>query len=194
MKLRTSTIILSLLFIAELIFLILNKGNMSITSEPYSALGNLSENYTVFLVVTTILFIGLALVIKKMYSLMRIKNSWEIYIFPLLGIITLLIPYRAEVPVSRTIHTVLGIITALLLVWIIITFNKKYCAKKGFKQFFSKYTPALMFFGTLILFLVFGLNAIMEIYYSIVLVLWINIVNFNLENETSSKTTTTRKK
>jgi len=186
MKLRNYTITLSLLFIAELIYLMLNKGDMVLTSEPYSALGNIAENYLVFLFGTALLLIGFILMVNKMYKLTDIKRGIEIFLFPAVGIITLLIPYKKELMITTLIHTLLGIMTAIILLWIIIKFNKVYTIKKGFKQTFSKLMPAMMFFGTLILFLIFGLNAIMEIFYSVLLLSWVNIVNFKLENETAN--------
>jgi hypothetical protein len=186
MKLRNATILLSLLFIAELIYFAMNKGNISLMQEPFSTLGNIEGNYFIFLTATTMILIGFMAVISKMYKLTKTNMDWEIYTFPLFVIITILIPYKNDF-LSRTMHTILGAIAAVIFIWIIIKFNRNYSPPKKNLKEFSKSVPYLLFFGTLIAFLLTGLNSFIQLVYVIFLIAWINTVNFSLENSTSSK-------
>jgi hypothetical protein len=186
MKLRNATILLSLFFIAELIYLAVNNGNISLMQEPFSTLGNTNGNYLIFLISTALVLIGFMALTLKMYKLTNTKKDWELYAFPTIVIITLLTPYKHEF-VSRTIHTILGVAAALIFILIIIKFNRNYSPPNKNLKKFSIAVPYLLFFGTLIAFLLTGLNSFIQILYLSILLPWINIVNFSLEDLNSSK-------
>ncbi|MFA6089800.1 MAG: hypothetical protein WC755_08130 [Candidatus Woesearchaeota archaeon] len=188
MKIRTATIILSLLFICELIYFTINKGSVPLIDAPFSTLGNIEGNYLVFLFGTGIILIGFILLVHKMYVLTRTKIGWEIYVFPAIVIITLIVPYNKEQVPSRVIHTALGIISSIILLWIIVKFNRNYYSENKSIKKFSESVPYLMFFGTLILFLLLGLNVFMELFFVFLLLLWLNLINFNLEKESEHRT------
>ncbi|MGM5484492.1 MAG: hypothetical protein ACQEP1_01315 [Nanobdellota archaeon] len=171
---RTSIRIISVLSIIIVSLLILKSGEISLLKEPLSMIGNMEGNYPLFLAGTGIVIVLLPFVIKRITDKLNAGLKREHIAFALIGITAILLPYNDEMMLSKAIHTFLGIAAALVMTRIIYVIDKDFHPENKAAKFISRYTPIISILGTFALFIITGLNTIIELFYFATMLIWFN--------------------
>lgn len=178
LKLRYLTMITTFIFIIFISLLLINRDQKSIFSDPISAIGNLGKNYPIFVIGSIITFLLFTLIVMNIYHKEKIKIGWELFSVPVLGISSIIVPYRDHLPILKNVHNFLVVISAILILRLIYIYNQKTKAKK-IRTKFNKHLPEFAFFGTLILYLATGMNTLIELFYIVIIFYWINHVSYH---------------
>lgn len=173
MKLRNYALILSVLTVIEITILALSTHGNPITQITISKIGSLEGNYTFFLLATSILIIMFALFLHKLYESIHRDPKIDLYIMPVLSVIGLLFKSGPDFNFSKIIHTILFVISAILVVRIMWDLNE--VLQKKPKRIIT--APRVAFFGTLLTFIFVGPSLIAEAIYLGAVLSWINIAS-----------------
>ena len=155
--------------------------------KPLSAIGNIPENYLMFLLGGGIVFYFVTLFLIKIHIKQNIKISWELYLLPVLILLTLTIPYKEEFLLGKILHTMTGIIGAVLILFLMYKINKYYFPENPLIQKITKNIPPITIIGTLILFITMGMNVIMQLFYLTTTLIWINLTAFSKPKQKKTK-------
>ncbi len=178
LKLKTISLIITVVGIFIMSWLILNRGGISLIEKPLSAIGNLPSNYLIFLFGSGLVFYFVLIFFLKIHFIKNKRIGWELYVFPVLILSTLLIPYKEGLFVARVLHTSTGVLSALILVVTMYRINRFYFPRNVLLKKILRIIPVLTFFGTLIIFFVSGLNAFMQLFYLLLSLIWIDMIAF----------------
>ena len=177
-KLKYLSLFTTFFFMIFISVLLMNRQGYSIVRDPISAIGNLTENFPIFFLGSAITFLLFTYVVYKIYQRDEIKVGWEVFSVPILGISSVLVPFRDHLPILKNVHNLLVILSAVVILRMIAIYNKKIKYKRKY-HYFSRHIPEIGFFGTLILYLLTGLNTIIELFYIVIIFYWINYVTYN---------------
>lgn len=178
--------IITLLGSFVLFWLINNRGFLNLIEKPLSAIGNIPSNYLMFFLGSGIVFYFVILFFIKIYVANKIKVVWELYALPVFVLLTLIIPYNDEFLLGKILHTIAGVVGALIIVFIMYRVNKFYFPENKIIKKITHSIPQVTIIGTLSLFFAFGLGTIMQLFYLFMSVLWINLTAFSF-NKSSNK-------
>ena len=157
----------------------INRQHVSLIEDPLSTVGNLKENYPIFVVGTAIMAILGYLLTDSLYKYKDMKR-WYLPFMPLIGIIALILPYNDHMMISKILHTALGIIAAGIIIIVMWDLNRHYQPEKEMIRKYYNNLPKIAIFGTLTLFTITGISAVMEIFYLGSILSWVNIVSRSL--------------
>jgi hypothetical protein len=178
LKLRYLTMITTFIFLIFISLILINRKHKNIFYDPISAIGNLSKNYPIFVIGSIITFLLFTYIILNIYQKEKIKVGWEVFSVPILGISSILVPYRDHLPILKNVHNFLAVLSAILILRLIYIYNNETQSKK-IKTKFHKHIPEIAFFGTLILYLATGMNTLIELFYIVIVFYWINQVSYD---------------
>jgi hypothetical protein len=177
-RLRYASIALTLLILSLISFLLINNQGKRIFKDPLSAIGNISNNYPVFVIGALITFPLFTTIIYKLYKKENIKVDWKVFSIPVLGIISIIIPYQDNYPVLKNIHTILAAICAYMIIYVIQKYSERNKQNKIIIKIIDYHLPLIAIIGSLILYLFFGLNSLIQLVYISTILLWINFVSY----------------
>ena len=181
MNLKRYAIILSFftaLFICVIAF---SSQGIPLTHISISKIGSLEGNYLFYLLSTSALIIMFSLFLQKIYETLGEQPRLSLYIVPILSVIALLFKAGTEPTFGKIFHTVLFVISGLLVVIVMYDLNKILSKNNSFnKKIFA--APKVAFFGTIIIFTIIGLNVITEIFYIGAVLSWMHSVSVTLSH------------
>jgi hypothetical protein len=177
-KLRYLTFASSLIFIILISYLILKKGENKLIDYPISTFGNIEQNFFLFILGSFILLTIFTNIITRLYNENNVKIRWWIYLIPIFGIITVIIPYRNDNVTYKQLHTLFAVICSSLILLTMHIYNKHNNEKNKIIKKINSLIPIISLIGTLTLFLFTGINTIMQIFYLSLLIYWINQVSY----------------
>lgn len=179
LNLKTLSIIITLTAIIFISTLIKRRDILNLLEKPISAIGNLNQNYLLFLLGAGIVFYFIILFLIKIHTTQKIKISWELYALPILLILMFAFPYRDEFILAKILHTIAGVIAAVIMMYIIYKVNKYFFPENKFLRKINKNIPTITITGTLLLFFITGISTMMQLFYLIMGLLWINLTAFS---------------
>ena len=168
-------------------WLIFNRDVIRLLEKPISAIGNMPENYLVFLLGSGLVFYFLTLFLIKTYKLEKIKIGWELYALPILVLLTLIIPYREDLILAKILHTTTGVLGAIVIMFIMYKINKQHIPENPLIKKITKHTPIITIIGTITLFIITGLSTIMQLFYLSASIIWINLIAFSKTKKKNKK-------
>jgi hypothetical protein len=175
MKLRNYAIMISIFTLIEIAILALSTQGVPITQTSISKIGSLQGNYLFYLLATSILIIMFTLFLHKLYETLNREPRRELYFIPFLAVIALLFKASETMDLAKILHTALFVTIGILALIVVTDINKIINAnKKTEKKFIT--APRVALFGTIILFIIIGLNVITELVYIGAILSWIHAV------------------
>lgn len=179
MKLKHYSIVLSVLSLLEVGILAISTQGHPITEFSISKIGSLRGNYFFYLLSTSILIIMFALFLHKVYEHIGKEPKMELYIIPILSTVALLFKAGTELTFGRIVHTVLFVIVAILVLRVVFDLNN--IISKNRKTGSNLITaPKVALFGTVVIFIIIGLNVITELFYIGAILSWVHSVGSTL--------------
>lgn len=173
MKFKYVAVILSILAVIQVYLLVVNVNHLSLFNDPLSAFGNLTQKYPVFVFGVGLMIILFSFFLYLIYKKENLKYGVEIFLIPIIGIVALLIPYNNEQFINKILHTVLASLNAIIALYVMYKFNSQINLNK-----ITKAMPSVAFFGSLTIFIITGVNSLMQIFFLGIVLFWINIISF----------------
>ena len=187
LKIKILGIVITISTILLLTWLIMNRNLMNLLEKPLSAIGNIPTNYLMFFLGSAIVFYFVMVFLIKIHLYEDIKFRWYLFVLPVLILLTLLIPYRDEYLLGKVLHTIAGVLGAILLVFVMYQVNKFYFPENPIIKKITNNIPTITIIGTITLFITTGLNTIMELFYLGMSLIWINLTAFSKPNKAKKR-------